>query len=120
MPLQLPHKELDLFIFSKKLLHSCYEITNDLPADVQKTLGYEMRKAALFVYLNTCKSLAKASKKKKRKGYEWAKDQLIVIDAILEVLVELKYADREQEQTINDLMTPCYKILSDLTSTDKK
>jgi len=119
MPLQLPHKELDLFILSKKLLHCCYEITHDLPVDVRKTLFHEMRRAALFVYLDTCKGLAKDSKKKKGKWYGLAKDQLIIIDAILEVLVELKYINREQEKQVNDLMSPCYDILSDLT-TDKK
>ncbi len=120
MPLQLPHKELDLFILSKKLLHCCYEITHDLPVDVRKTLFHEMRRAALFVYLDTCKGLARDSKKKKRKWYSLAKDQLIIIDAILEVLVELKYVNRDQEKEVNDLMSPCYNILSELTTGKKK
>ena len=120
MPLQLPHKELDLFIFSKKLLYCCYEITHDLAVDVRKTLFHEMRRAALFVYLDTCKGLAKESKKKKRKWYGLAKDQLIIIDAILEVLVELKYISREQEKELNGLMGSCYDILAQLSTNKKK
>ena len=117
MPLQLPHKELDLFILAKKLLHCCYEVTHELPVDVRKTLFHEMRRAALFVYLDICKALAK-DKKKKRKWYGLAKDQLVVIDAIQEVLVELNYMNKEQEKQINDLMNPCYQILSEII--DKK
>ena len=79
-----------------------------------------MRRAALFVYLDTCKGLAKDSKKKKSKWYGLAKDQLIIIDAVLEVLVEIGYIDRQQEETLNKLMTPCYQILSDLTTSKKK
>jgi hypothetical protein len=120
MPLQLPHKELDLFILSKKLLHSCYEVTNDLPVVVRKTFFVEMRRAALFVYLDVCRGLTRSSGKKKRKWYRMAKDQLVIIDAIVEVLVELEYINRHQEKEINDLMSPCYTLLTELTGAKKK
>jgi four helix bundle protein len=116
MPLQLPHKELDLYLLSKKLLHCCYEVTQDLPVDVRKTLFHEMRRAALFVYLDTSKGLAKDSKKKKKKCYCMAKDQLIIIDAIVEVLAELQYINKDQEKEINEIMTPCYQILTEITN----
>lgn len=115
MPLQLPHKELDLFLLAKRLLHCCYEVTHDLPVDVRKTMFHEMRRAALFVYLDICRGLANDSKKEKRKWYGLAKDQLILIDSIQEVLFELNYINKEQEKEINDLMTPCYQLLSELT-----
>jgi four helix bundle protein len=113
MPLQLPHKELDLFTLSKKLLHACYELTHDLPVDVRKTLFHEIRRAALFVYLDTCKGLSKSGKKKK-KWYGFAKDQLLIIDAAIEVLIELNYVNEKESENVNQLMSSCFQLLTDL------
>lgn len=115
MPLQLPYKEIDLYRLAKQILHCCYEVTADLPPDVRKNLFQEMRRAALMAYLNITEGISQEKKKKKRKRLRWAKDHLLVINAILDVLVELNYVRPEQAQELEGLLEPCHRYIREAT-----
>ncbi len=74
-----------------------------------------MRRAALMTYLNITEGISQDKQKKKRKRFRWAKDHLVVIDAILDVLVELNYVRREQAKELEELLEPCHRYIREAT-----
>lgn len=109
--LQLSYKEDDLYPLAKKLLHGCYELTQDLPKEVEKNLGQEMRRSSMLAFLSVAQAVAQEKKKKKRKKLLPARDCLLIIDAILEVLLELELVSRPQAQEAARLLGACNRAI---------
>ncbi len=114
MFLQLAYKNLDLYTLSKKLVVSCYEITQTLPEQEKANLSAQVRSAALCAYVNIVRGLFKKSNKKRRNHFKLAKEAFQVIDASLDVLFQLQYLRREQLDEIENILTPCYNLLKKL------
>jgi hypothetical protein len=53
-------------------------------------------------------------KKKRRKFVEAAQNALVVIDAIMEVLVEVKFITEDQTDELIRLSSQCYQLLDEL------
>jgi four helix bundle protein len=114
MFLDLAYKTLDLYTLSKKLVVACYELTHSLPEDEKNNMTRQIREAALTCYANIVRGLFRKSKKKRRKHFKQAKESLQIIDASLELLLQLNYIKKEQLNEVENSLTPCYGVLNKL------
>ena len=55
-----------------------------------------------------------ATKKKKKKHIQNAENALIIIDALMEILVEVGFAKEEQTNEIISSSSACYRLLEEL------
>jgi hypothetical protein len=111
MSLQLPHKTLDLYLLAKKILNCCYEITQDLSPEVRRTLAQEMRKASLTAYQKIIIGLVQEKKKKRRQYFQSALDSLVLIDAIMEVLLDMDHITGKTANELTEMIQTAYMII---------
>ena len=89
MFLPLEHKKADLYIQSKKILYLCYEITHDIAAEEKSLISEQIRKAAMIAHFNIVKGLSAGKGKDKQKRLKTARNAFIVLDAGLEIILQL-------------------------------
>lgn len=65
----------------------------------------------MLTFLSITQAVAQEKKKKKRKKLLPARDCLRILDAILEVLLELGLISRQQSQEIARLVGACNRII---------
>jgi four helix bundle protein len=111
---QLPYKTLDLYSLSKKLVISCYELSHELPTEEKTNLSRYLRSAALTVHVNTAQGAFLKSKKKRKKFITAAQNSLVIIDAVIEVLIDVKFISEDQSDEVIRLSSQCYQLLDDL------
>lgn len=97
-----------LFTSSRKLVLSCYALTQDLPAEEKANLVFYIRNAALTAHLSVSQGMFSKKGKAKRKLLLQAKNAYIVIDAAVEILVELQLVPEAQTTEVLDLVSDCY------------
>ena len=114
MPVQPPYRALDVYNLSKKLVVACYEITHDLPAEEKTNLVRYIRTAAVTVHLNIAQGTFLKKRKKKKKAVRTIQNALLVINAAVEVLVEVGFTSQDRSTEITDLTSACYEILDGL------
>jgi hypothetical protein len=107
MPIHTIYKPLDWYNLAKRLVIACYEITQDLPTEEKSNLVHFIRNAGLTVYFNMSRGVF-------QKFIEAAINALIVIDAAVEVLVELHLADTVRASELTNLSSSCYQALDAL------
>jgi hypothetical protein len=105
---QSAYNRHDVFTSSKKLVLSCYALTQDLPADEKSNLVFYIRNAALTAHLSISQGMFSKKGKVKRKLLLQAKNAYIVIDAAVEILVELKLVTERQTVDVLSLVSTCY------------
>ena len=99
MPGSTAYKSLELYHVSKKLAIACYELTHDLPESDKTHFSAYMRQAALQVHINLAGSVFK--KPKKRKKYiRSVRNNLVIINAATEILIETQLVTRSQAESI--------------------
>jgi len=113
MPKARSYKSLEVYNLSKKLVIACYELTHEVPSDEKNNFSRYIRTAALNLHVNVAQGAFIKSKKRK-KFIRSAKNALVVIDAATEILVDLKFANQEQVDTITILSSSCYQLLDKL------
>lgn len=114
MPKLHAYKSLELYNLSKKLTVACYSLTHDLPAEEKTNLTSYLRNAALTIHLQVTQGAFLRSKKKKKKHIKSAENALIIIDALMEILVEVGFIKEEQTNEIISLSSTCYRLLEEL------
>lgn len=105
---QSAYNRHDIFTSSKKLVLSCYALTQELPAEEKSNLVFYIRNAALTAHLSVSQGLFSKKGKTKRKFLLKAKNAYIVIDAAVEILVELNLVTEIQTVDVLSLLSTCY------------
>ena len=111
MPAQPDYTTLDLYTVSKRLVLACYELTQDLPAEEKTNLVPIIRNAGVTVYLNVAQGTCLEKRKKKRKLIQSAQNALVVIDAAVEVLIELQFTSAAKASELVNLSSTCSRAL---------
>jgi four helix bundle protein len=107
-------KSFDIFELSKKLVVACYALTAELPNEEKTNLTQYIRNAALSVHINSIQGAFLKKKKAKKKFLRRAKDALVVIDAAVDVLVEVGLVKEEDTIEVSQLSSACYQLLDRL------
>ena len=107
-------KSFDVFELSKKLVIACYALTATLPPEEKTALTQYIRQAALSTHLNILQCTFLKKKKGRRKNILAAKNSLVVIDAVIEVLIEVKLVPESQTAEVMQLSSACYQLLDRL------
>lgn len=107
-------KTFDILDLSKKLVVACYSLTANLPAEEKTNLTLHLRNAALKVHLNSVEAAFLKNKKKKRKMVSKAKNSLLIIEAIIDVLIEVGLVKEESTTEVMELSSTCYQVLDRL------
>ncbi len=112
MFLPLEHKRADLYIQSKKILYLCYEITHDITAEEKSVLSEQIRKAVLIAHFNIVKGLSASKNKEKRKSFKTASNAFIVLDAGLEIILQLGWVTIAQISELEQELTSAFDALN--------
>jgi four helix bundle protein len=114
MFLPLEHKNADLFLSSKRLLYGCYELTGDITAVEKGFLAEQLRKAALLAHTNIVQGLFSKKGKKRMKHFKRAKNAWVIVDAGLEMILQLGWVTTLQlSETEKELQT-CFDTISQM------
>lgn len=107
-------KGFDIFELSKKLVLACYSLTGRLPAEEKTNLTQYIRNAALSAHINMTQGAFLKKKKLRKKFFSSAKNSLVVIDAAVDVLIEVGFAKPEETTEVQQLSSTCYQLLDRL------
>ena len=106
--------KLQIFTYSKKLVTACYVLTHDLPVDEKTGLIFYIRNAALKAHLTLVEGIFLDKKKVKKKLLRKAKNTFVVIDAAVDVLVDVALVKEEQTTDVIDTISICNQLLAKL------
>lgn len=107
-------KSFDIFALSKKLVIACYALTESLPREEKTALTQYIRNAALKAHINITQGAFLKKKKAKKKFLRAAQNSLVVMDAALDVLVEVGLVKEEATTEVAQLSSTCYQLLGRL------
>jgi four helix bundle protein len=107
-------KSFDVFELSKKLVVACYALTASLPPEEKTSLTQYIRNAALSTHINILQCTFLKKKKKHKKYIRAAKNSLVVIDAAVDVLIEVKLVTEPQTSEVMQLSSTVYQVLDRL------
>lgn len=113
MAKQFSYKGLEVYHLSKKLVIACYELTHELPAEEKTNFVRYIRTAALNLHVNVAQAAFLKSKKRK-KYVRAAQTALVIIDAAVEILAEVRMITHEQVDVITALSASCNELLNEL------
>ncbi len=112
MFLKLPHKKTNIYIASKKLLYHCYELTIDIEAEEKSLIAEQIRKAALMAHMAVTKALLSKKKSGKRKHFKAAVQAYIIVDAGLEIILELGWKTSDQMSELSNEIQTIFDVLT--------
>src|SRR5215204_3164268 len=107
-------KSFDIFELSKKLVVACYALTGNLPKEEQTNLTQYIRNAALSAHISITQGSFRKKKKEKKRYLKEAKNSLIIIDAAVDVLVEVGLVKEPDTNEVMQLSSTCYQLLERL------
>lgn len=107
-------KSFDIFELSKKLVVACYALTANLPAEEKTALTQYIRNAALSAHINIMQGAFLKKKKEKKRFRQEAKNALVIIDAAVDVLVEVGMVKAEDTDEVMRLSSTCYQLIDRL------
>jgi four helix bundle protein len=108
-----PFKSFEIYEKTKKLVIACYELTHDLAEEEKTNFSKYIRSAALTAHLNIAQGVFLRSKKRK-KHLKKARTALVVIDAAIEILIEVGFTTQSQSQKVIDLSSGCSRLLDEM------
>jgi four helix bundle protein len=116
MPPPSSYKKLEAYNLAKRLVVDCYELTHDFSPEEKTNLAKYIRTAAVTVFLNIAQGIFLKKRKKRKKFINSAKNALVIIEAALEVLVEVKMIQQEQTKNILESSSILYQVMDRLQS----
>lgn len=114
MPKLQAHKNFETYNFSKQLVAACYALTAELPAEEKTNLANYIKSAALAIHFNIAQGVFLKGRKKRKTFIKTALNNLLVLDAATEVLLEVNLATEQQIEAVNNLSATLYGHLTDL------
>jgi four helix bundle protein len=114
MPRTSTLKSFDILEQSKKLVVAAYSLTANLPAEEKTNLALYLRNAALKVHIGSVQGSFLREKKKRKKTVYKAKNSLVVIDVIVDVLIETGLVHEQATTELMQLSSACYQLLDRL------
>ena len=107
-------KPFDILELSKKLVVASYALTGNLPPEEKTNLTFYLRNAAVQVYVQSTQVPFSKKKKARQKLIEAAKNSLVIIDAIVDVVIEVGLITGEATTEVMQLSSTCYQLLDRL------
>jgi hypothetical protein len=104
-----PYKSIDIFTVSKKLVLAAYALSQHLPPEEKTNLSHYLRNAALKAHLAMAQGAFMKKGKGKQKLLAQAKNCFLIIDAIVDILIEVGFAKEDQVAEVMELSTACYQ-----------
>ena len=114
MPSEPVHTTISAYQLSKKLVVACYELTHDLPEEEKTNLSRYLRTAAVSIHLHLSEGPLIRKKKKRKKWRRTIGRSLVVINAAVDVMVEVKLADPARAADVSGLTQACYNYINTL------
>ncbi len=114
MFLQLHHKNLEAYKYSRLLLIASYQVTALLPREEKYNLIPQIRRAALSVKLNISEGSSRKSETERKRYYEIARGSIIEIDAAIESALDLQFVTIEQIKPIAAVLNTSFALVSGL------
>lgn len=106
---QTANNGLELYQASKKLVLACYELTHDLPIEEKTNFSLYIRRASLNFHLNIAQAVLLAKKRKKRLAD--AEKALTVLDAAMEIIVEVELCSRQAAVNVISMAANCRQLI---------
>lgn len=107
-------KSFDIFELSKKLVIACYALSGNLPPEEKTALTQYIRNAALSAHISITQGVFLKKKKKKKKLMNKAKNSLVILDAAVDVLIEVGLVKEGDTAEVMQLSSTCYQLLDRL------
>ncbi len=114
IPTTTTYKPSDIFELSKSLVVACYALTAKLPPDEKTALTHYIRTASLTAHLNIAQCAFLKKRRPKKRLVREAKNSLLVIDAAMDVMVEVKLIQETESTEVMRLSSICYGLLARL------
>jgi four helix bundle protein len=112
--LELGHKNLDVWVFSKNLVKEIYIITESFPKSELYGIISQIRRAAVSVICNLSEGSARKSTLERKRFYEISRSSLVEIDTLLEISFDLSYINKEIYDEINAKVLQIFKMTTKL------
>ena len=109
-----PHKKLDLWKRTMKLVPLIYDGTKEFPKEEEYGLKSQMRRAVVSVPSKISEGLTRTSKKDKLHFLNIAQGSLSELDAQLDISEQLAYMTQELASEIGEVQTAVESLLSGL------
>ncbi|MGZ5286359.1 MAG: four helix bundle protein [Flavisolibacter sp.] len=116
MFLELNHKHLDIYKFSRSLVKACYLSTKQFPPEEKFALTQQLRRAALSVFLNLSEGCSRKSLIERKRFFQISRGSLIEVDAAFEIASDLGYTSKENLTDLGELIIKCFKILTKMVN----
>ena len=114
MPLNLAHKNLDVYQVSQDILVECYLLVKSFPKDERYNLAAQIKSAALSVNLNLAEGCSRRSASERRRFFEISRGSIIELDAALVLAVKLGLITFDTMLQLDQLISRCFSMLSKL------
>jgi four helix bundle protein len=110
-----PHKKLEAWKKSIKLVTSIYDVTRTFPQDEEYGLKSQLRRAGVSVPSNIAEGLTRKTKKDKLHFINIAQGSLSEIDTQVEICLNMKYFSYTFYESIELQLIEIQKLLSGLS-----
>lgn len=101
---------LDAYQLSRQLLVSVYALTHDLPAEENNNFRMHMRRAAVAGSLALAQAV-RAKKKQRRKAVAVAMNNMIILQAALEMMMDLGMVTDITGQEISQRISAIHQLI---------
>lgn len=112
--LELGHKSLDVWIFSKNLVKDIYLITENFPKSELYGIVSQIRRAAVSVVCNLSEGSARKSPLERKRFYEISRSSLVEVDTLLELSFDLAFLNKEHYDQLNSKVLQIFKMSTKL------
>ncbi|MBK6731297.1 MAG: four helix bundle protein [Bacteroidetes bacterium] len=114
MFLELNHRNLDAYKFTRKFVSDCYKLTSHFPPEERYHLTSQIRRAAISVHLNLSEGSSRKSLAERKRFFEISRSSIIEIDAGLDLAMDLGYFNPDNFGDFKESIINCFKYLKGL------